>query len=247
MNKVSKIYELCNEISPFELQESWDNSGLNLGSKNAEFSKIVICLELTLSIAKELDSHSLILTHHPLVFSPLRSLDNECYPFNIASILTQKHCSVISLHTNFDKTHLNTFLCLEVLGFKNFSNEKCELMMSGKVDSVALDTLAQDIKQKLNLPYMIISKASEMIEEIHIVCGSGASMIKHIESKQNALLITSDVKHHDAMIAKSMGLSIIDVGHYESEKYFSQILDSIMQSKGYECIIMDCKNPFYHC
>ncbi len=44
-----------------------------------------------------------------------------------------------------------------------------------------------------------------------------------------------------------MGISLIDMGHYESEKYFVEIFDSILQNTGYNVIIADCENPFSLC
>ncbi|GAA7263045.1 hypothetical protein HpCK38_18820 [Helicobacter pylori] len=45
------------------------------------------------------------------------------------------------------------------------------------------------------------------------------------------------------MLAQSLGISLIDVGHYESEKYFAQILHKNLKNFGYEAIISPLKNP----
>lgn len=58
--KVRDIYELCDSLSPFDSQESWDKSGLNLGSLNDECSDIVVCLELSKEIALSLDRKSVV-------------------------------------------------------------------------------------------------------------------------------------------------------------------------------------------
>ena len=79
------------------------------------------------------------------------------------------------------------------------------------------------------------------------MCGSGCPLSSRIPQKPHTCLITGDIKHHDAMIAKSNGLNLIDMGHYESEKYFVEIFQSILQNAGYNAIIADCKNPFYFC
>ncbi|EMH44654.1 putative NIF3 family protein [Helicobacter pylori GAM93Bi] len=117
MALVKEVLGVLNRLSPFELQESWDNSGLNVGSKNHEFSHIIACLEITLQIALNAPQNALIITHHPLIFKPLKTLSYEAYPGNILKILIQKNISVISMHTNFDKTHLNKHFARALLGF----------------------------------------------------------------------------------------------------------------------------------
>ena len=56
--------------------------------------------------------------------------------------------------------------------------------------------------------------------------------------------LTGDIKYHDAMQAKSIGLSLIDIGHYESEHFFAQILLKHLKFLGLEVIIASSKNPF---
>lgn len=79
MALVKEVLEVLERLSPFELQESWDNSGLNVGSENHEFSEIITCLEITLKIALNAPQNALIITHHPLIFKPLKTLNDEAY------------------------------------------------------------------------------------------------------------------------------------------------------------------------
>mgnify|MGYP002068350147 FL=1 len=250
-NKVKDIYELCHHISPFDTQESWDKSGLNLGSMNDTFEHILVCLEVNLNIAQALQPKTLLITHHPLFFQPLNAFCTDRYPANIAQILLQKHCCVISLHTNFDKSHLNTYLTHKVLQWEHFVAQG--LFMYGSIAPISLPNLAQYVCKSLQTDYMqyiqgdVESIKEHSISDVYIVCGSGCSLLSCIPPSPSTCFITSDVKHHDAMIAKSMGISLIDMGHYESEKYFVEIFDSILQNTGYNVIIADCENPFSLC
>lgn len=248
--KIQALYDLCNEISPFDTQESWDKSGLNLGSFQGECSHIVLCLELNLEIARSLAPHTLVITHHPLFFRPLHQIHTDVYPSNIAALLLAKNCALISLHTNFDKSHLNAYLTHKILGWEHFIPR--DFFMYGQIAPTSLESLALQVCKKINahtLAYTqgdaIYGDKSDSISEVYVVCGSGCSLLSHIPLKPRTCLITGDVKHHDAMIAKSMGISLIDMGHYESEKYFGEIFQSILQNAGYNAIIADCKNPFY--
>lgn len=245
--KIKDIYELCERISPFESQESWDKSGLNLGSLNESFEQIVLCLELNAKIAHSLKPHTLLITHHPLFFKPLNAFCTDTYPANLASILLHKHCSLISLHTNFDKSHLNAYLTHHILQWKHF--EAQEFFMRGSIAPMRLDELAHYVCDALKAQSVAfvcgdLQESIPMIEQVYVVCGSGCSLLPLIPPSPQTCFITSDIKHHDAMSAKSTGISLIDMGHYESEKYFVEIFESILQNAGYNAIIADCENPF---
>lgn len=98
--RVSEIYNFLNEISPFEIQESWDNSGLLLSNDDL-CERIYLSLDLDLNQVKSFLPNSLIITHHPLIFKGLKSIKND-YAGSILKELIKKNCALISMHTNYD-------------------------------------------------------------------------------------------------------------------------------------------------
>ena len=66
--KIRDIYEFLNTISPFELQEKWDNSGLLVGNFEDEFENLYLSMDLDLDLVENLKPNSLVITHHPLIF-----------------------------------------------------------------------------------------------------------------------------------------------------------------------------------
>ncbi|AYQ45286.1 Nif3-like dinuclear metal center hexameric protein [Helicobacter pylori] len=239
MALVKEVLEVLNRLSPFELQESWDNSGLNVGSENHEFSGIVACLEITLKIALNAPQNALIITHHPLIFKPLKTLNDEAYPGNILKILIQKNISVISMHTNFDKTHLNKHFASALLGFDNLKEKG--LMLVKENANMEFDVLVKKIKYSLGVESLACVKSSPIVKDLAFVCGSGASMFYSL--KAQSCLITGDVKYHDAMIAQSLNISLIDATHYYSERGFALIVAEILHSFNYLVTIENFKNP----
>ena len=71
--KIKDIYEFLNSISPFELQEKWDNSGLLVGNMSDSFESLYLSMDLDLDLVKNLKPNSLVITHHPLIFSSIRT------------------------------------------------------------------------------------------------------------------------------------------------------------------------------
>ncbi|AHZ27015.1 Nif3-like dinuclear metal center hexameric protein [Helicobacter pylori] len=239
MALVKEVLEVLNRLSPFELQELWDNSGLNVGSENHEFSGIIACLEITLQIALNAPKNALIITHHPLIFKPLKTLSYEAYPGNILKILIQKNISVISMHTNFDKTHLNKHFASTLLGFDNLMEKG--LMLVKENANMEFDALVKKIKSSLGVGSLACVKSSQTIKDVAFVCGSGASMFSSL--KAQSCLVTGDVKYHDAMIAQSLKISLIDATHYYSERGFALIVAEILHSFNYLVTIENFKNP----
>ena len=81
--KIRDIYEFLNTISPFELQEKWDNSGLLVGNFEDEFENLYLSMDLDLDLVENLKPNSLVITHHPLIFSGLKRLNYDTYSSKI--------------------------------------------------------------------------------------------------------------------------------------------------------------------
>jgi len=236
--KVAKIYEYLNKLSPFELQEKWDNSGLLVGDKTQKIDKIYLSLDLDLELVESVDENSLIITHHPLIFKPLKSLVPVSYSQKIAIKLIQKNISLISMHTNFDKTHLNRYVMKEVLGFEY--EEAGEFMLKADVN-MEFNELATYIKEKLNINSLNTVKCHDFIKTLTLTTGSGMSLLDNIKTE---LFLTGDIKYHEAMEAKARRISLMDITHYESEKYFSEALFKELKDFKKLVIIRNSKNPF---
>jgi len=236
--KLREIYEILNNLSPFELQEKWDNSGLQIGSFEDEIKTIYVSLDLDKELIESLEENSLIITHHPLIFSGIKSLDFDTYPSNFIQTLIKKQISVISMHTNFDITHLNNYVAKEILGYDISYKDGFVAYM--KVDTT-FDELSKKIKKDFELSYLKAIKSKENIKILALCTGSGASMLSDIKAD---CYLTGDIKYHDAMLAKALNISMIDIEHFASEKFFGDILEKELKNLGIKAIISKSINPF---
>lgn len=239
MIKIEEIYNYLDSISPFNSQESWDNSGLIIGNMNNEIKDIYISLEATMEIICNLNKNSLLISHHPLIFKPLKTIDTSLYPSNTLKFLIKNNISLISIHTNFDLSHLNEYFVSEILGFKNYTKKNFVAAVSY---NGSFDNLCSYIQSKMKGTKLKITKAQEYINNIGIVCGAGISVFSN--TKNIDCIITGDIKYHDAITYLHQGVSIIDVGHYDSEKHFPYLLNTYLKNVGYNATILDSKNPF---
>ncbi len=108
--QVKEIYNFLDQLSPFVLQEKWDNAGLLVGSFDDEIKKIYISIDLDEELLDEVENNSLIITHHPLIFKGLKRVNYDSYSSKLLQKLIKKDISLISMHTNIDKTHLNKYV-----------------------------------------------------------------------------------------------------------------------------------------
>lgn len=243
--QVKEIYAFLDSISPFELQEKWDNSGLLVGNFEDEVKKVYISIDLDEEILEDLEENSLIITHHPLIFSPLKKINYDSYSTKLLRILIQKNISLISMHTNIDVTHLNKYVASNILGLDVIDSEGY-ICYANVNDSFS--SFANKISSKLGLEYLKYVKCSEKVNKVALITGAGMSMIEDVKAD---CFITGDIKYHDAMEAKARGISLIDIRHYESEKHFSPLLEGLiseyLKKNELKAIITASKNPFKFC
>ncbi|MAC84601.1 MAG: Nif3-like dinuclear metal center hexameric protein [Arcobacter sp.] len=240
--KVKEIYAFLDELSPFELQEKWDNAGLLVGSFDDEVKKVYISIDLDEQLLDEVEENSLIITHHPLIFKGLKRVNYDSYSTKLLQKLIKKDISLISMHTNIDKTHLNKYVVSEVLGLKLENTD--EFISYAKVN-MKFNDLVKHISKKLDLKTVNTVRCNDFIKDVAIVTGSGMSLIEEVKAD---CFLTGDIKYHDAMEAKARGISLIDIRHYESERFFSELLESLLseylKKNELKAIITASKNPF---
>ncbi|QIX87205.1 Nif3-like dinuclear metal center hexameric protein [Campylobacter ureolyticus] len=238
--KIAEIYKILDEVAPFEAQESWDNSGLLLGNMDDEFDKIYASIDLDSNLIQKIEKNSLVITHHPLIFKGLKSLNPSIYPSNLIYEIIKKDIKLISMHTNFDKFVLNQFVASEILGYK--ITEIRDFLVFFKVNK-SFDEFAKEIKQKLKISNLRVAKAGEFIKTATLCTGSGADLLGSFKSD---CFLTGDIKYHSALESLENKISLIDINHFESEAYFGQSLAKNLQKYNLNIIITNSINPFLY-
>lgn len=237
--KLQEVYDFLDKVSPFELQEKWDNSGLIVGDMSRDVSQIVVALDIDEEMIQKMDEHTLFIVHHPLIFGKMTQLDFSKYPSNLLEKMILKKQSLVALHTNFDQTHLNKYVFEKVLGFTVESQSPFVCVTKGTWNYKELLAL---LKKKLNLSTLKVVGKKENITSIALTTGAGASLMDEVEAD---CFLTGDIKYHDAMKAMSQDLMMVDIGHYESERFFAEIILDELKVLPLLAIISNSKNPFH--
>lgn len=231
---VEKIYNFINDFAPYSLQEGYDNSGINVGDGEKEVKKILLALDVTNEVCDEAEKgkYDLIITHHPVIFRGLKSLDSK----NAAVKLVKNDIAAISMHTNFDaaKGGMNDILC-EKLGLVPAESLCVEngvpMGYICEYDECTAKSLAERAKKALGCRVVRYNDGEKIVKRVAVCSGSGGSFMKNAVSKTCDAYITGDVKHDIFIDAHNAGLSVIDAGHFYTENIFFDFLITKLKEK----------------
>jgi GTP cyclohydrolase I len=236
---LGEIYDYLDTLSPFATQASWDNSGLLIGQRSDAIEHLYLSLDIDSALLDEVPQNSLIITHHPLIFSGLKQLNFAKYPANLIQTMVQKNIALISMHTNFDLSHLNAYV-LSKLGFEMLT---CKEYVAYFDVNMRMEDFVYHVKKHFGIENVRMVKAKEWVGRCALTTGSGGDLIAKIEAD---CFLTGDLKYHQALEAKENNLNLIDIGHFESERYFPECLAHYLINLPLKAIMSNSKNPFQH-
>lgn len=98
------IIKYLEEWAPLYYALPEDNPGLQVGRKDKKVKKILVCLTLTKSIVEYAvkQKTDLIVSHHPLIYKPLKSIVYEDFPSNLIMEMVKSDIACYAMHTNLD-------------------------------------------------------------------------------------------------------------------------------------------------
>ncbi len=102
--KCKTVIKLIEGLAPTYLAESWDNVGLQIGDRDRDVHKIMVCLEVTDAVIDEAVEKKvdMVITHHPLIFKPLKSICTHDPVGRMVHKLIQHNIILYCAHTNLD-------------------------------------------------------------------------------------------------------------------------------------------------
>ena len=104
MASVREIYDFLDQKAPFSLQMDFDNAGFLVGHGEKAVTRIVVALDITEAVAEEAArvGAQLIVSHHPVIFHPVRRLTDDDLTGRLLLSLTERGIAAICAHTNLD-------------------------------------------------------------------------------------------------------------------------------------------------
>lgn len=244
MTTVKNIYDYINSIAPYDLQESYDNSGHLVGDFRREVKKVVMALDATkdvCSFARDVNA-DLVLTHHPIIFNPVSSVKTGTALYT----LVHSGIAAICAHTNYDIAYggINDSLA-EILELKNTKHLDGSFLVIGELENaMSVDDFAHFVSDKLDCAGLRYTDTSKVIKTVAL--GGGAcEEYAELACKNADCFLTGDMKYHQMLDAAEKGHCILSAGHFETEyKSFMMLKDKLeMLFADVEFIDANQQNP----
>ncbi len=235
--KVRDVIKVIEDFAPLSIQEKWDNSGLCIGSPDAEVTSVLIGLDCTPELVDEAVAcgADMIVTHHPLIFSGLKKIAPEDQVGAAVIKAVSNGISVYAAHTSADKVIAGVSGAMAAkLGLVNVRilDEDGEGTGLGVVGDLPEPVTAAEavalVKDRFALKAMRASRPVEgMISRVAMCGGSGGSLIGAAMASGAQLYLSGDISYHNFFTKE--GFMIMDIGHYESEIEIVDILFSLLR------------------
>ncbi len=237
MLTVKNIYEAIDAFAPFVSQETWDNSGLLVGSMDMPADRILTTLDISATVIEEAKCRGvqLIVSHHPVIFTPLKNILQNSPVYALAT----NGIAAICVHTPLD---------IAPEGLNAYAYTKLKLPLELKGNPTVLEptwtdgrgfgwiadcctalepqTLAKRLEEYLGCSSVRYSSVAShrKIRRIGYCSGAGGSMLELAAQQDCDAFITGDIKHDRWYAAEFLGVTLFDCGHFGTEQMAAEIL-----------------------
>ena len=231
---VREIYEMLSDRIPEDLREDWDNDGIMCCADDlASVNRVLVTLDVTEEIVDYAidNGFDLIVSHHPLVFKPINSIDPENHIARKLIKLIKAGVSVISLHTRADKVRGGVNDCLaRILGLMDVEvfGDDCLGRIGHLECETSLEEFAMRLKSALGIEKVMVSDAYNPVYSVALVGGDGKGYINEAIEMGADTYLSGRIGYNTMEEAAEMGINLIEAGHYATEfpvtKFFSNLL-----------------------
>ena len=224
-------------IAPKSLAYEWDNTGTLLRFAD-QISSVLITLDVTGAVIDEAEKLGcdMILSHHPLLFEPIKSLGCNKASEALLMRLVKSGISLYSAHTSFDRAKggMGDILAkkLKLEKIETVPDLGEDLMRTGYlIEPLNKDQFVTYVKSALGVEIVHVSlKCADIVDKVAVIGGSGGDFIEAAKMEGAKALVTGEAKLHHFIEADETLVFLIAAGHYETERYFIEEVFISLQS-----------------
>lgn len=260
MTTIRQITAAIQRLAPLDLQESWDNSGLQVGNADAVCTGVLVTVDVTPAVVREAVARgcNLIVSHHPLIFRGLKTItgQNDVQLSVHAAIVGG--VSVYSSHTALDNAPGGvSHTMASMLGVR-----VTDVLVPSAPGSQAGTGVVGELPQPLGGPEFVsrvkkvfgasVARCTAMpakaVSRVALCGGAGGEFIARAAACGAQAYVTGDVRYHDFVDWQDR-LLIVDVGHYETEQCVKNIFFKTIQTNFPELplFMTTASNPVHYC
>lgn len=253
MTKLSDIVKVIEDMAPLGLQESYDNSGLQVGDPDNGIGSVLVCLDVTEEVVEEARRRScgLIVSHHPLLFHSLKSVTGATMQQRCVAQAIRNDISIYSAHTSLDNAvggvnwAIAGRLGLEGLSaLKPLEGGACGVKGSFETPVEPAELLRMAAERFVVKCVRHSAMPSHPIRTVAICGGAGAFLLEEAREQGIDCFITGEMHYHDWFECGEV--FALALGHYESEICTVDLLADKL-SKAFPSVRVEkvetCTNP----
>ncbi len=224
---VAEIAHIIAEVAPPATAAAWDNVGLQVGDAEAVVDTVLVTLDLTAAVVDEAIAAGaqLIVSHHPLILDPLTSVLADDISGGLVIRLLDGGVSLYVAHTNLDAAaEVGTGAALaRVLDVRDTRPLVVEDgvgfgAVGALAGELAMEQFVASVGQQLQPSRLtVVGECAGPVRTVALMPGSGGDAVRPAAAAGADVLVCGDLKHHDALDALALGLTVVDAGHYATE------------------------------
>ncbi len=241
---VQHLYDLIDRFAPFATQADGDNSGFLVGSASQEVTGVLFALDVTEPVIDEAVSlgAQLIVTHHPLMFSPFHALTDGNYEGRLIRRLTRENISLIAAHTNLDQAPggINDTLAA-ACGLTDVTGEG--FFRSGLLPKpMTAREFADELCGRLRTTVRVMGPEDRIIRKAGLCSGGGSDMWHDAVETGCDAFVSGEIKHHWGLALADSSVIGFECGHFATEEPGVRALAAALQK---ELNQVECKVRIY--
>ena len=235
--KVSDVIGAIEAAAPLYLQEEFDNSGLQVGFPDAPVHRVLTCLDITEAIIDEASERGcdMILSHHPLLFHPLRQVSCSTYQQRCVVKALARGIAIYSAHTSLDNAPGGiNYRLASIIGLHDLEwiqpkpgTDGGSGIIGWLDEPMADHAFLEFLKDRFDVECLRHTELPGRVIKYVAVCGGSGAFLLHDALQLEAdAFVTGEFHYHDYFEAEKMLLA--ELGHYQSEKCAVQLLADIL-------------------
>lgn len=237
------IIHIIESVVPLSYQEDWDNSGLQVGNRNAEIKEALLTVDITESVVNEAISLGcdLIVSHHPLLFRGLKQLTGSTPQERCVEKAIRHNIAIYSAHTSMDSyLHGVSGRMAEKLGIKNYhvlvpskANPDAGLGVIGELpNAMSNEVFVSHVAQVFAThegSLRWVKGAAKEIKTVALCGGAGAEFVENAIAQGADAFVSADFKYHELQNAYQR-ITVVDMDHWVSEHFTREIFTELLSN-----------------
>ena len=211
---------------------------------------MLVALDITASIVREAvaGGYDVILSHHPLIFRPLRAVEPSDPVAKKVITLLQAGICAMSFHTRLDAVEggVNDTLA-EALGLCDvfpFGENGEEIGRIGTLESaMSAEAFAKKVKEATGASSVTLSDAGVNVHRVAVLGGGGSGDVDAARAAGADTYVTGELKHNQLTDAPEWGINLIAAGHFHTEDLIcSRLRDLVLEADASLQVDVVCSN-----